>query len=99
MADPCLPFSYKKFKDAHPEYESDKAFGQYITYGGMPHLLNPGSESDKVTYLNNLINETYLKDIIERNHLKTNNSLRNITSVLCSSEGPLSIPIRLPRLS
>src|SRR5574344_1796951 len=89
------PFSYKEFKDAHPEYESDKAFDEYITYGGMPYLLNLGNESDKVTYLNNLFNETYLKDIIERNGLRANNSLRNIISVLCSSEGSLSNPHKI----
>lgn len=89
------PFSYKEFKDAHPDYESDKAFDEYITYGGMPYLLNLGNESDKVTYLNNLFNETYLKDIIDRNHLRSNNSLRNIINVLCSSEGSLSNPHKI----
>lgn len=89
------PFSYKEFKDAHPEYESDKAFDEYITYGGMPYLMNLVNESDKVTYLDNLFNETYLKDIIERNGLKANNSIRNIISVLCSSEGSLSNPHKI----
>lgn len=89
------PFSYKEFKDAHPDYESDKAFDEYVTYGGMPYLLNLVNETDKVTYLTNLFNETYLKDIIERNHLRANNSLRNIINVLCSSEGSLSNPHKI----
>jgi predicted AAA+ superfamily ATPase len=61
----------------------------------MPYLLNLASESEKITYLTNLFNETYLKDIIERNNLKANNSLRNIINILCSSEGSLSNPHKI----
>lgn len=89
------PFSYKEFLDSHLEYDSDKAFDEYMTYGGMPYLMNLRNESDKMNYLKNLFNETYLKDIIDRNNLKSNNSLRNIVNVLCSQEGSLSNPHKI----
>jgi predicted AAA+ superfamily ATPase len=91
------PFSYKEFKDAHKDYESDKAFDEYTTYGGMPYLMNLTNNKDKIAYLKGLFEQTYLKDIIDRNHLKSNNSLKSVIDVLCSAEGSLSNPHKIAK--
>jgi len=59
------PLTFKEFYDA---FDGDKrdAWTEYFTYGGMPRLLSEKTDVDKSTYLQNLIQNTYLTDVVER---------------------------------
>ena len=46
-------------------------------------------------YLTSLFQETYLKDIIERNHIRNNIELEDLLSILSSSVGSLVSPSKL----
>lgn len=63
------PLSYEEFYEV---YEGDKHFAlqEYLTYGGMPYLLNETDDAEKIRYLTNLIDRTYLTDVVERNYLR-----------------------------
>lgn len=64
-------------------------------YGGMPYLLMCKSDEQKINYLNSLFNETYIKDIIERNNIKNIDVLEDILNIISSSVGSLTNPNKL----
>lgn len=46
------------------------SWADYIEYGEFPFVATMPSEEQKATYLTNLFEETYIKDIVERNGLR-----------------------------
>ena len=89
-----FPLSFSEFFEA---YEGDKrdAFNEYITYGGMPYILSRKTEEAKSTYLNNLFDNTYINDIIERNHIQKDDKLNSIINMIASSIGSLTNPNKI----
>ena len=67
----------------------------YYTYGGLPQVVLMESEEKKVNYLTDLFELTYLKDIIERNHLRNVNGLRTLIRILASGIGTPTNPKRI----
>ncbi len=63
------PLSFKEFMEA---YDGDeyKGWAEYVTYGGLPLTVTMKTDEQKVQYLSTLFDETYIKDIIERNHIE-----------------------------
>lgn len=49
-------------------YPSDSYSGyrDYSLYGGLPYVAPLKKAEDKIKYLNNILNNTYLNDIIEK---------------------------------
>lgn len=76
-----FPLTFKEFMQV---YDGDmyRGFADYIVYGGLPLISTMKTETQKVNYLTNLFNETYLKDIIERNHIEKTQELENLINVL-----------------
>lgn len=72
-----------------------KAWKNYYTYGGLPQVLLTDDEEKKVNYLTDLYELTYLKDIIERNHLRNVDGLRTLIRVLASNIGTPTNPKRI----
>lgn len=85
------PLSYEEYYYA---YQGDKRFAlrDYLTYGGMPRLFDEKTEADKISYLNNLINSTYLSDVVERNDLRLPEEMSSLFDMLCSMTGSLISP-------
>lgn len=73
----------------------DKAWIMYCNYGGMPLCLSMETQEDKAKYLTNLFDTTYLADIINRNKLRGNVEIGELTNVLASSIGSLTNPLKL----
>ena len=71
------------------------AWKDYYTYGGLPQVLLTESEEKKVNYLTDLYELTYLKDIIERNHLRNVEGLRTLVRVMASNIGTPTNPKRI----
>lgn len=89
------PFMYKEFYDA---YEGDKhnAWQEFITYGGLPRILSEKSGDDKSHYLQDLIQRTYLTDVIERNNINNEISvLDDLLNIMASSIGSFTNPTKL----
>ena len=78
-----FPLTFKEFMQV---YDGDmyRGFADYIVYGGLPLISTMKTETQKVNYLTNLFNETYLKDIIERNHIEKTQELEDLINVLAS---------------
>ena len=53
-------------------YDGDIYHGwaDYVTYGGLPLTVTMKTEEQKIEYLTRLFEETYIRDIIERNHIE-----------------------------
>lgn len=85
------PLSFEEYYNA---YQGDKRYAltDYLTYGGMPRLFDEKTEADKISYLNNLINRTYLSDVVERNNLRLPEEMSSLFDLLCSSTGSLVSP-------
>lgn len=71
------------------------AWNDYYTYGGLPQVLLTEDEEKKVNYLTDLYELTYLKDIVERNHLRNVEGLRTLIRILASSIGSPTNPKRI----
>lgn len=88
------PLSFKEFKQVF-NGSNDEAYNEYAVYGGLPKLFEFKTEADKVKYLNNIFEETYLKDIIERNNVVNTDELGELLDFLASSIGSLTNPTKL----
>ena len=88
------PLSYAEFYEV---YDGDKRFAlnEYLTFGGMPYLLNETDEAEKMRYLTNLIDQTYLTDVVERNRVRLPEELSALFDVLCSATGSYVNPSSL----
>lgn len=89
-----FPLTFKEFMQV---YDGDMyhGFADYIVYGGLPLVSTMKTEIQKVNYLTNLFNETYLKDIIERHHIEKTQELEDLINVLASAIGSLTNPPKI----
>ena len=88
------PLSFSEFTSTS-EDNIEEAFEQYITYGGMPRILACNTESEKAQYLKQLLEKTYITDIVESNQVKRVDILDSIINILASSIGSLTNPNKL----
>lgn len=88
------PLTFKEFLSVF-EGTKEEAWNKYITYGGMPYSLMLETTEEKSKYLKDLFNNTYLKDILERNNIKRDDVLDSLVDMLASSIGSLTNPKKL----
>ena len=72
--------------------DARSALDTYLLYGGMPRVATMAGEADKKTYLKNLYDELYIKDIIERNNLEREDIINDILDYTASQIGSLTNP-------
>jgi len=80
------PFSFLECKNL---LLRENNFDEYMTYGGMPHMLELDSYEDKEKYLKDLYQTTYIKDIIDRNKFKDEEAVKHVGMILASCNGQL----------
>lgn len=88
------PLSFKEFMTAYKGSKED-GWKEYMNFGGLPKLFDFETDEDKSNYLKNVITETYIKDIKERNNIKNNAELEELLDMLSSSIGSLTNPKKL----
>ncbi len=88
------PLSFKEFMEA---YDGDeyKGWAEYVTYGGLPLTVTMKTDEQKAQYLSTLFDETYIKNIIERNHIEKVHELNDLINVIASTIGALSNPSKI----
>lgn len=92
-----FPLSFSEYYSALTNVEFSVAFNDYLIYGGLPRILALKTEQQKSKYLTDLFKETYLKDIVDRNHLRGEETLDNLVDILASSIGSLTSPNKLSK--
>lgn len=90
------PLTFREYLPACNK-DIDEALKEYITYGGMPYILSRKTDEEKSKYLNNLFNNTYINDIVERNNIQKNEILESLINILASSVGSLNNPLKLEK--
>ena len=88
------PLSFNEFSTAY-EGDIDQAWIEYFTYGGLPLILNLKSDQAKSKYLKDLFENTYIKDVVDRNHIQKDTVLDSVIDVLASSIGSLTNPLKI----
>ena len=61
-----------------------KAWLDYYTFGGLPQVALLETEEKKTDYLRGLYETTYLRDVIERNHLRNPEGMKELVRVIAS---------------
>ena len=84
-----FPLSFAEFMQTSDK-DTYQAWADYIVYGGLPLLASMKTDEQKAKYLMNLFEETYIKDIIERNKLEKTRELNDLLNILASSVGSLT---------
>lgn len=72
-----------------------KAWLDYYTFGGLPQVALLETEEKKVDYLSRLYETTYLCDVIERNHLRNPEGMKELVRILASNIGSSTNPTRI----
>lgn len=75
--------------------DKQEVLHEYYTYGGLPQVYAMTTPAEKEQYLNNLYETTYLRDIMERNHLQNEDGMRRLVQVLSSDIGASTNPRRI----
>lgn len=88
------PLNFSEFYSVYGG-DFDNAWIMYCNYGGMPLCLSMETLADKAKYLTGLFGTTYLADIINRNNLRGNEEINELTDVLASSIGSLTNPLKI----
>ena len=91
------PLSFSEYYSALTNVEFSVAFNDYLIYGGLPRMLALKTEQQKSKYLTDLFKETYLKDIVDRNKLRGEETLNKLVDILASSVGSLTSPNKLSK--
>ena len=89
-----FPLSFKEYMSVSQQ-GVELGFEEYITYGGLPQVIQYNSTERKIQYLKSLFAETYLTDIKERYEIRNDEELEILLDILSSSIGSLTNPINL----
>lgn len=90
-----LPLSFSEYCQGL-KLEPQTAWKSYIITGGIPLVALMKSEEEKLSYLKNLCDETYLKDIIQHNGIRKQSELSETFDMLASMIGA---PVNTLKLS
>lgn len=88
------PLSFSEYLSVSNK-SAELAFEEYMTYGGLPQIVEYDSAERKVNYLKSLFIETYLTDIKERYQIKNDEELEILIDIISSNIGGLTNPTKL----
>lgn len=83
------PVSFREYMET---FDGDKYEGwsSYVSFGGLPLTITMATDEQRMEYLTSLFEETYIKDIIERNHIEKVQEMNDLINVLASGIGSLT---------
>ena len=83
------PVSFSEYMEV---FGGDKYEGwsSYVSFGGLPLTITMATDEQRMKYLTRLFEETYVKDIIERNHIEKIQEMNDLINVLASGIGSLT---------
>ena len=89
-----FPLSFSEYIESFKGDKQD-AWNEYVLYGGLPLIFSKKTDEEKSKYLKDLFDQTYIKDIIERNNIQRVDILDSIINILASSVGSLTNPKKI----
>lgn len=88
------PLSFSEFMSVYDGNRYD-GWNEYITYGGIPLVVLAETEEQKISLLESLLKETYIRDIVKRNKIRNVREMEALLDVLASAIGSLTNPNKL----
>ena len=80
------PLSFAEYYEKTGGDKRD-ALENYYLYGGLPAVAQMERPEDKQKYLKEIFETVYLKDVLQRNHLRNADGMSELIRILASSEG------------
>ena len=88
------PLSFREYCSVY-QGNTDEAWDDYFTYGGLPLILSRETAEEKAAYLISLFQKVYLSDIIDRHKVRNQEELDELVDILASAVGSLTNPLKL----
>ena len=89
-----LPLSFSEFFSVY-DGSKEEAFDDYMVYGGLPSVALMQTEEQKVAYLTTQITNVYLRDIVKRYNLQSDEDIGELLDILASGISTLVNPRKL----
>ena len=89
-----LPLSFSEFFSVY-DGSKEEAFDDYMVYGGLPSVALMQTEEQKVAYLATQITNVYLRDIVKRYNLQSDEDIGELLDILASGISTLVNPRKL----
>lgn len=89
-----LPLSFSEF---YANYQDglDYAFDDYMIYGGLPAVALMKTSEQKSSYLKTQLQNVYLKYLVERNNLNSDENIGELLDIIASGISSLTNPTKL----
>ena len=91
-----FPLSFSEFMTVYDGNRYD-GWNEYVTYGGIPIVVLAGTEDQKLKLLDNLLEETYIQDIVKRYKIRNVGEMETLLDILASGIGALTNPNKLQK--
>lgn len=88
------PLSFSEFYSVY-DGEYDDAWEEYMRYGGLPMIPSLKTEKQKSDYLKSIFDNVYIKDVIDRNRLQSQDEIGVLVDVLASAVGAPTNPTKI----
>ena len=89
-----LPLSFSEFFSVY-DGSKEEAFDDYMVYGGLPSVALMQTEEQKVAYLTTQNTNVYLRDIVKRYNLQSDEDIGELLDILASGISTLVNPRKL----
>lgn len=88
------PLTFKEFITT-TQKDKAEALTDYMIYGGLPQVVEKESHEEKVEMLEALLENVYMRDIVERYKIRNTEVLDELLNILASSIGGLTNATKL----
>ena len=88
------PLSFNEYMSVF-DGDQYEGYEQYSIYGGLPYTLSLENDNERSDYLKKLFEETYIRDIIERNNITNVEELNELLNIISSQIGSLTNPFNI----
>lgn len=88
------PLTFREVADFRGDYSQD-LIREYMLYGGLPQVVLENDVNKKVSYLEQQMEHTYLRDIKERYEVRQDSDLSELVDIMASCVGGLTNPPKI----
>lgn len=88
------PLSFSEYHSAFNR-PKEETLPEYLLYGGLPETIPMTTREEKVAFLRNVYDETYIRDIRERYNIRQEEELEILFDMVSSTVGSLTNPQKI----
>lgn len=88
------PLTFRELSDFRGDH-SQELVREYMLYGGLPQVVLEENTSKKMSYLEQQMEHTYIRDIKERYNVRQDSDLSELVDIMASCVGGLTNPPKI----